>query len=191
MIGSAVGKRYASALYALAHEAEVVEKIGADLAALAEAWAANEELRHVFSNPGFLPEQKRSVVTALAERLSAHPLLRNTLLLLADRRRLVHLPEIAAAYRAIAERRAGLVRAEIVTAVKLPEAYYRELENTLRQATGKDVLLVRREDPSLIGGVVTTVGGRVFDGSLKNRLRGLRSQLLAATDPAVLASSSD
>jgi F-type H+-transporting ATPase subunit delta len=188
MIGSAVGKRYATALYALAHEQEAVEAIGKQLGDLAEAWDENPELRHVFANPRFSAEQKRDVVAAIASRISAHPLLQNTLLLLADRRRLLYLPEIAHAYRTIAERRAGLVRAEIVTAVKLPETYYRELENALRQATGKDVVLIRREDPSLIGGVVTTVGGRVFDGSLKNRLRGLRSQLLTVTEPVAASS---
>ncbi|MBW1832043.1 MAG: F0F1 ATP synthase subunit delta, partial [Deltaproteobacteria bacterium] len=33
--------------------------------------------------------------------------------------------------------------------------------------------------PSLIGGVVTRVGDRVFDGSLSNRLSELRETLLA------------
>ena len=107
-----------------------------------------------------------------------HPLLENTLMMLADRRRLKHLPEIAEAFERISERRSGRVRAEIVTATKLSDAYYQQLQSALKEATGKDVVLVRREDPSLIGGVVTTVGGRVFDGSLKNRLRELRAQLL-------------
>jgi F-type H+-transporting ATPase subunit delta len=188
MIGSAVGKRYATALYELAEGEKATDRIGKDLAGLAESWRANAELRTVFENPQFTLEAKRNVILALAERAGVHPLFKNTLLLLADRRRLKHLPEIADAFERIAERRSGRIRAEIVTAAKLPERYYEELERTLKQATGKDVVLVRREDPSLIGGVVTTVGGRVYDGSLKNRLRELRSQLLASTDPAQGAS---
>ena len=188
MIGSAVGKRYATALYDLAKEAGAVEAIGAQLADLAASWQAHDELRHLFESPRFGLDEKRKVAEAVAKKAGAHRLLESTVMTLSDRRRLRYLPEIADAYARIAERWEGRIRAEIVTATKLPEAYYAELVNTLKQATGKDVVLVRREDPSLIGGVVTTVAGRVFDGSLKNRLRELRSQLLASTDPAAHAS---
>lgn len=184
MIGSAVGKRYATALYELAEEQKVADKVGKDLRGLADAWEASDELRNVFENPQFGIEQKRAVIKSLAERLMVHGMVKNVSQMLSDRRRLRHLPEIADAYERLSEARSGRVRAEIVSATKLPETYYRQLTATLQQATGKDVVLVRREDPSLIAGVVTTVGGRVFDGSLKNRLRELRSQLLASTDPA-------
>ncbi len=187
MIGSAVGKRYATALFELASEKSVAEKVGKDLRALADAWDGSDELRNVFENPQYGLEQKRGVIKALATRLGVHAMVLNVSQMLSDRRRLRHLPEIAESYARLAERRSGRVRAEIVSASKLPESYYERLTQALKQATGKDIVLVRREDPSLIGGVVTTVNGRVFDGSVKNRLRGLRSQLLASTDPASAA----
>jgi F-type H+-transporting ATPase subunit delta len=187
MIGSAVAKRYATALYELAEEKKVTDEVGSDLSDLASIWESSEELQQVFQNPQFGLEAKRQVIASVAERAGAHAIVKNTLQMLSDRRRLEHLPEIAEAFTRLSERRSGKVRAEIVSATKLPEAYYSQLQKTLKQATGKDVILVRREDPSLIGGVITTVGGRVFDGSLKNRLRELRSQLLASTDPSALA----
>jgi F-type H+-transporting ATPase subunit delta len=182
--GSVVGKRYATALYELADENKVVDRIGKDLESLASAWQANDELRNVIESPSFKLEQKRAVVAALADKVGAHPLFKNMLLLLSDRRRLPYLPDIATAFERIAERRSGRVRAEVVSATKLPEAYYTELQKTLKAATGKDVVIVRREDPTLIAGVVTTVNGKVYDGSLANGLRELRAQLLRATDPA-------
>lgn len=190
MIGSAVGKRYATALYGLAEENKAVDRIGKDLAALAETWKTNAELRNLFESPRFGLEEKRSVIGALADKSGAHPMFKNMLLLLSDRRRLPYLPDIASAYERIAERRSGRVRAEVISAGKLPDSYYAELERTLEAATGKDVVIVRREDPSLIGGVVTNVGGKVYDGSLSNRLKELRAQLLASTDPAHAGRSS-
>ena len=187
MIGSAVAKRYATALYELAHENDAVDAIGKDLTDLAATWGGSEELRRTFQDPRIPLEQKKNLIAAIADRAGVHPLLKNLLVLLVDRRRIVHLPDIAETYGQIAERRSGRVRAEIITATKLPEAYYEQLTKTLEAATGKKVVLVRREDPSLIGGVITRVGGRVFDGSLKNRLAGLRAQLLASTDPALQA----
>lgn len=184
MIGSPVAKRYATALFELAESEKIVPKVAADLETLAAAWDASEDLRSVFANPQFGVEEKRNVAKALSEKIGAHKLVTNTLQMLSDRRRLVHLPEIAEVFGRIAERRAGRVRAEVVTATKLPESYYAKLQQTLETSTGKQVVLVRREDPTLIGGVVTTIEGRVFDGSLRNRLRELRSQLLTSSDPA-------
>lgn len=187
MIGSAVAKRYATALYELAEEKKVTPKVEKDLEALAGAWSENEELRRVFQNPKFSVEAKRNVIKGVAERIRAHEIVRNVSQMLSDRRRLEHLPAIFEAFQRLSERRAGRIRAEIITAKKLPESYYAQVQKTLKEATGKDIVLIRREDPSLIGGVVTNVGGRVFDGSLKNRLQGLRRQLLTSTDPAAVA----
>lgn len=185
MIGGGVGKRYAIALYELAEEKKATAEVGKNLEELAAAWDTSADLRSVFSNPHFGNDARRKVVGAIAERLRCHAIVKNTMQMLADRRRLDQLPAIAEAFVRLAEQRAGRVRAEVVTAKALPESYYAKLQTQLKAATGKDIVLVRREDPSLIGGVVTTVGGRVFDGSLKNRLRELRSQLLASTDPAL------
>ena len=38
----------------------------------------------------------------------------------------------------------------------------------------------KKTDPSLIAGVVTRVGDQVFDGSLKNRLSGVKEALRSA-----------
>jgi F-type H+-transporting ATPase subunit delta len=44
--------------------------------------------------------------------------------------------------------------------------------------TGKRVVVERRTDPLLIGGVVTRIGDRVIDGSLRTRLQSLRDALM-------------
>lgn len=187
MIGSPVAKRYATALLELAAEQNVAPKVGTDLTALGAAWEASPELRAMFANPQFGVEQKQSVAKALGERVRAHGMVVNTLQMLAERGRLMHLPDIAEVYSRIAETRSGQVRAEVVSAKKLPESYYAKLQKKLEASTGKKVVLVKREDPSLIGGVVTTINGRVYDGSIKNRLRELRSELLSSSDPSKAA----
>ena len=184
MIGSPLAKRYATALFDLADEQKSVPKVAADLQAVATVWAGNETLRAVFANPQFGVEEKRGVAQTIATRLGAHTIVKNTLSMLSDRRRLAHIEEISEVFGRIAEQRSGRIRAEVVSAGKLPESYFAKLQKTLEASTGKQVVLVRSEDPTLIGGVVTTIDGRVFDGSLKNRLRELRSQLLSSSDPA-------
>lgn len=181
MIAKGVAKRYAKALFELADEQNLVDKIGQSLETIAGALETSEELWAVVENPKYVPDIKRNVIRALAERAFAPPILANTLMMLVQRGRLRHLRAISNAFQTMAEEKAGRVRAEVVSASALPEAYYRELETALGEVTGKKVTIVRRTDPSLIGGVVTSIGGTVFDGSIRNRLKDIRHQLLFAS----------
>jgi F-type H+-transporting ATPase subunit delta len=91
-----------------------------------------------------------------------------------------HLPEVAAAFEELVEDRTGRVRAEVTSASALPDAYYEQLQKALGEVTGKQVILVKKQDPTLIAGIVTRVGDKVFDGSLRNRLNELKEELLAS-----------
>ncbi len=180
MIASSVAKRYAKALFELADEQNQIEKVGGALETIAGALDSSAELWAVVENPKYLPELKRNVIRALAERAFAPPMLINALMMLVNRGRLRHIRAITDAFQRMAEEKAGRVRAEVVSASTLPEAYYRELETALAEVTGKKITLVRRTDPSLIGGVVASIGGTVFDGSIRNRLKDIRHQLMVA-----------
>jgi F-type H+-transporting ATPase subunit delta len=180
VIASSVAKRYARALFSLAQESHQVDAASRALSAFADAWDQSPELRIVFESPAHSPEARKKVVVGLAQRIGAGPMVTNALQLLTDRNRMSFVREIADAFRALAEEGTGVLRAEIVTASDLPDAYFARLEKTLADATGKKVVLIKRKDPALLGGVVTKVGDKVFDGSLRARLADLRSQMLTA-----------
>jgi len=175
---STLGRRYAQALLTLAEERNSVEHVRRDLADFVKSWAESRELRAVFENPSVTAEARRSVLRDIATRASMDPQLLNTLLVLADRGRLSQLPDVFDSFEAMAEAKSGKLRAEVVSASELPEAYYTELGATLERVTGRKITLVHTVDPSLLGGVVTRIGDKIFDGSLKNRLSELRDELL-------------
>ncbi len=176
----AIGRRYARALWDLGEEQKQTPAIRAGIEKLAAAWSASEELQALFENPAVKSDQRKQVLGALSKRLGLPKLLENTLNLLADRRRLRFVPEISEAYLGLAAELGGLVRAEVTTATAMPEAYYLKLQKTLEEATGKKVTLVKKQDPTLIAGVVTRVGDMVFDGSVRSRLQDLRTSLMDA-----------
>jgi F-type H+-transporting ATPase subunit delta len=100
------------------------------------------------------------------------------MLLLVDRRRTKTLPYVARMLRELADARKGVVRAEVTTAVALADAYYARLQAQLEKMTGKRVVVDRVIDPTLIAGVVTRIGDRIFDGSLRTRLQSLKDSLM-------------
>lgn len=175
---SVIGRRYASALFDLAGKEDAVAEVGKHLAEFAASYAESKELRSVFENPNFGQETRRKILRDISGRSGMHDTVRNALLLLSDRGRLGYIGEIQEAYAALAQALSGEVRAEVTTAADLPEAYFVQLQKRLADVTGKNVVLVKKTDPSLLGGVVTRIGDQVFDGSLRNRLNGLKEELL-------------
>jgi F-type H+-transporting ATPase subunit delta len=172
-----IGKRYGSALLQLAIEANAIERFGREMNEFSSMLQGNRELRAIFENPVFSVEIRRNFLRELATRMAMSTQVRNLLLLLSDRRRMRYLAEIADSYNALAEERSGKVRAEVSFASDLPEGYFFELSKVLESITGKQVTIVKKQDPSLIGGVVTRVGDKVFDGSIRNHLVEIRDEL--------------
>lgn len=176
---SALGRRYAKALLELARERNQTDQVMGDVGALSDAWEASSELREIVRNPVVAKAALRATMDAIMDKLGTSKLVRNTIGLLTDRGRLPYLEEVLDAFEELAEAETGRVRAEVISARPLPEAYYSRLQEKLQRATGQQIVLVKKEDPSLIGGVVTRIGDRVFDGSISNRLSELRETLLA------------
>lgn len=180
MSTGALAKRYARAILALASEAGQVERVGSELGELARTWGESEDLRTVFANPEFGHSARKGVMSELLARAAVSPVTKNSVLYLVDRDRIGALPEIARAFVELAERAAGTVRAEVTSAAPLSDAYYAQLQKALEQVTGQKVSIERKTDPNLIAGVVTRVGDRVLDGSIRARLSDLRESLKPA-----------
>lgn len=179
---SAVGRRYAKALLDLAREQGQLDNVLRDVGSLSEAWKASAELRDIVRNPAIPRPALKSAVDAVMEKLGLSKLVRNTVNLLADKGRLPQLEDVLGALEELAEAETGRVRVEVTSAKPLSDAYYSRLTEKLQRVTDRQVVLVKKQDPSLIGGVVTRVGDQVFDGSLSNRLSELRETLLAGGD---------
>jgi len=176
---SALGRRYAKALLDLAREQGELDPVLRDVGALSDAWKVSAELREIVGNPVIPRPALKAAVDAVMEKLGSSKLVRNTVNLLADKGRLGHLEDVLQALEELAEAETGRVRVEVVSAKPLGDAYYARLTEKLQRVTDRQVVLVKKQDPSLIGGVVTRVGDQVFDGSLSNRLSELKETLLA------------
>jgi F-type H+-transporting ATPase subunit delta len=175
---SIVARRYAQALLELGVEQNTLDRIVGELESIAGMWESNHELRNALENPLVPHAAKTAVMGDLAARLGLSETTRNTLLLLVDRRRIRTLPYIARTLRELADARKGVLRAEVTSAAPLSEAYYTRLQAQLEKMTGKRVVVDRHTDPSLIAGVVTRIGDRIFDGSLRTRLQSLHDALI-------------
>lgn len=176
--------RYANALYALASEtgneagaADTVEVVESDLARLGAAIATNDDLARLIRNPEVSRRAATKAMAGIAQVLELHAITGKFLGVLAENRRLSVLPEIMAAYRAIAAAARGEVSATVTSAHSLSSAQLQALSARLAARAGQAVNVTPEVDPALLGGLVVRIGSRQIDSSLRTRLNRLAQHI--------------
>ncbi|HSD09693.1 MAG TPA: ATP synthase F1 subunit delta [Candidatus Binatia bacterium] len=173
---SAVAKRYAKALLALAVESGEGETVGRELDRVVRAFAAGP-LQAFASDTTLDRNTRRAVAARLSEALGASRLLRNFLGVLAENNRLRDLPAIRSHYERLEDHAVGRVRARVLSAQPLSEESRSRIHEVFERQTGKRVIAEAAVAPELLGGAVVELQGRVFDGSLRTQLERLRRSL--------------
>jgi F-type H+-transporting ATPase subunit delta len=172
--------RYARALLDVLRKESTAEQGAQDLATVAALLQQFPELTRAFVNPAIPAARKRALIQELLPKLALSAPVGKLLLLLAERDRLVLLPDLISVYQERLEQLQQVVRAEVTTAAPLPTETVAELQQRLAAATGKTVKVTSRVDPSIIGGIKAQIGGTVYDGSIATQLDAFRQKLESA-----------
>jgi F-type H+-transporting ATPase subunit delta len=172
--------RYARALIEVAlKEHADLARIETELAGFNQLLVTTPDLQKALLNPAVPAPRKRAAVLELVGHAKLTPVLAKLLVLMAERDRLVLLPELLNAYRDRLQTIQNVVRAEVTTALPLAPERTQQIENSLAKATGRTVHLSTRVDPAIVGGIVTKIGSTVYDGSVTNQLQRMRQRLLS------------
>lgn len=172
---------YASALMSLARSQDLAEQFGENVRSLLNLLQSSEQLRDFFANPFVKAEDKKAVLGQIVGE-SIHPYMRNFLMVLVDRRRILLLEPICQQYLALLRELNQTVLAEVTSAVELTEPQQQAVrEKVMAMTDAHQVELDSKIDPELIGGVIIKVGSQVIDASLRGQLRRLSLRLSSAT----------
>lgn len=182
MAKSNVARPYAQALLELAREGRVMDRVAADIKHFA-GHLDNPELHRALCTPLFGMGERTVVLEKLLARLQYAPLTSNFLRTLNEKGRLPDLRDIANAFEELVDEAAGRVRVSVATAEPMTPQIESEVRATLERSIGKTIVLTSRVEPALIGGMVATVGNKVYDSSIRTRLEQLRMSLLQAQMP--------
>ena len=179
MTNKTAATRYARALLDVGVKEKVdLEQVEQELAQFVDLFKQNPLLEKVLLNPAVPVPRKRAAVAELVARAKPAGIVGKMLTLLADRDRLVLLPDLVASYRERLLDYRKIVRAEVTTAAPLGGDRAKALESSLARVTGRSVVLDMRVDASIIGGVVARVGSTVYDGSVTRQLEKIKERLV-------------
>jgi len=164
--------RYAQALFVLAREQGVVDKVQSDFAAFASLLEV-PELAQLFFHPKVQKESKKELLDKLGTGFSNLAI--DFLKLLVDKRREAAVKGIISYYNGLAVAERGEIEAQVTTARALTEGEIKDLSTRLGGGVRR-VVLQQKVDPSLLGGMVVRVGNKIYDGSVAGRLDRLKKR---------------
>jgi F-type H+-transporting ATPase subunit delta len=176
---SRITQRYAVALADVALARNQTGPARDGLAAFSQVWAESAGLRNFITSPAVPSPAKHELIDKLAPPLEIIPAVRNCLHLLVDHKRMALLPAIRTEFDEELRRRLGIAQADVASAMALNEQEKSALLGALAHVTGKKIEAQYRLDANLIGGAVVRIGSTVYDGSVREQLARLQSQLEA------------
>jgi F-type H+-transporting ATPase subunit delta len=174
MAKKSFARRYSQAVFDIAREKNELDKWQSDLKKIA-ILGDDAELIALLENPKVRFEDKAKILSkALGD---INPLALNLVYLLVSRGRFGMVADIADEYQHLLGSYRGIEQAEVTAAIKLDDEDKRKLEKRLGAVVGKKVVVKPSVDPSVLGGIVARVGGKLLDGSTRSKLMALKKRL--------------
>ncbi|MFN7710742.1 MAG: ATP synthase F1 subunit delta [Holosporales bacterium] len=172
--------RYAAALLSLADSDKASQKMAKECQEVLGALKQFPDLQAFLENPLIPRENQAQGLLQIAKSMGLSVLVSNFLQVIAANGRAQNLREIMEAVGRLAEKRAGIVRAEVLTPQPLKSDARKELEKALEQYVQTKVKLDERANPNLLGGIVVKLGSLMIDTSVRSRLQKLALALKGA-----------
>lgn len=165
---------YAKALFLLAAERGEQEQVSEDMRLVNAVCVENRELNAVFRNP----EIKAPKKTAIVDDIFSTSVSKTTMAFVhfvVRKNRSVNLKGISGAYLDIYRESRGIVLSKITTAQDVDEETRALATKVIADYTHKEVELVAKTDPKIIGGLSMEFDNMMYDARISTYLMKLRN----------------
>ena len=165
--------RYATALYSAASKQKTLDNVQKDLVKVQQAIKTDAGLREFILNPTVKRKDKAEGLKAVASKISLNPQTSFLLQILAENGRLKKLDAVVNAFSTIMAAHKGEVTCEVITAKELDAEQKKKLESVLKGfvKSNEAIFLTTKVDPSIIGGMIVSIGDRYVDMSVASKIK--------------------
>ncbi len=167
-----VGNQYGQALYDLAADENLSERILPEITALQDSFVQNPDYIRLLSSPA-LSKQERCALLEEGFRDQVHPYVLNFMKLLTERGHMGHFGDCCRAFTRLYDRDHNILAVKAITAFPLSQDQRRRLAEKLQSVTGKTIRLENRVEADCLGGVRLEYDGKCLDDTLAHRLESV------------------
>jgi F-type H+-transporting ATPase subunit delta len=179
MRATTIARNYAEALLVLARKANDLDGWGAAINGVVTAMESDVRLRNFLAAPQISAAEKSSVIGKAFGTKLPKTMVRFLQKLVQNRRQML-LPQIAVEYGNLVDETTGRIHAQVTLSREATDTDRKEIAAQLSRAFAKTVVPHMDVKPEILGGVIVKVGDRVLDGSVRKRLKTLKSRIVSA-----------
>ena len=172
-----LAKEYGAGLYQLAAEENASEQVLEQMRTLRGCFKEQPQFLRLLSNMALSKEERVGIIDA-AFRGQVHPYLLNFIKILCERGALGEFAGCEEAFRELYNKDNGVVEALVTTGEKLSEDQRERLIEKLNAMTGKQIDLLEKVDPKVVGGVLLEMNGQRYDNTVRHRLESIRRAMV-------------
>lgn len=169
-----IAERYAQAFFSLAKEEGTVAELKGEAAALKRA--CSRDLVRLLDNRSVTKDEKKALFKESLPGASKNLL--HLLYLLIDENRGRFLPEILDGFISYCNQELNIQEVLVWSARPLSQEETATISQAVSGKLGKEVEVTNRIDESLLAGTRIFIGDRVYDSSLRTKVRSLKDELL-------------
>lgn len=170
-----VASSYGLALFEIAKEDNNLKAYKQDLDFITEA-LDNSHLK--FFNQRMISQEERISLLEKCFKENVQPMMLNFLKVLVVKGRMTNLFEIIKEFNSLYNETMGIVEGIVYSTIAISDEQIKAIETAVSKREDKTVLLTSKIDETLIGGIKVVIGDHVYDGSIKNKITSLQSELL-------------
>ncbi len=175
---SEVSKRYAYSLVSVAKDEDKIETYKNEVSSLLSLLRKNKEYTQMLSSPFLNVDKRLELVKKIVEPFNKN--IQNFIFIIVKNNRANILEDILLDCISLSNDQLGIKEGLLYSAFKLSENEIETIENTLSKVEKRKIELKNIIDKSLIGGVKIVLGDKIYDGSIKEKLKQMRNELKTA-----------
>ena len=175
MNDSKISVRYSRALFQLANEKNLLDKVSEDMVFISEI-CKMDEIKEVLESPVIVPSKKKLIIHSILEK-NVEKITLALIDLLIKNGRESHLPAVARVFIDETLKFKGITETYLTTAVPVNDKSRKDITEMISSVFKTKVELRETIDESIIGGFILKVNDNFIDASVRNKLRKIRKEL--------------
>ena len=177
MIAESLARRYASALYNLAMDENILDVVFEEFSAITKLIETHNKFRYFLISPKIPTAEKKNVLQSIFGTTVSGTML-HFLFVVLDKKRQTLLSYIYSHFSSLYDNYCNRTDVLVRTAVELDSGLGDVIKQAFETKLNKTISVKRQIDPSLIGGIQIRIGNTIYDASVKKHLSMMKQLLL-------------
>ncbi|MCX7698631.1 MAG: ATP synthase F1 subunit delta [Candidatus Goldbacteria bacterium] len=169
--------KYAEAIFLIAREKNILDKIREELNAVKDVLNRNILLKNIIFHPGISKDEKKNIFTNLFSGKISE-LVINFLKLLIDKKRERLIDDIVNIYSEKVDEYKGIKKIIVETAYPLEDVEKNKLLNKLKKLMKSEVVLQTMTNTEMLGGIIIRDKLHLIDASINQFLNSMKNRLI-------------